>query len=727
MKSTHKNKELSIILCFALLFGVFAGTTFAGTAQAADNEMYVGAGIGDITGPITEISTGYNSLGDVLEGLLMRLYARAFIIKSGDSSIVYVSAEMVHMTESIKPGVLKELKARGLGDVYTEENVMLAATHCHSSPSNVSWYPLYDLINGVPGYDDLYYKIVVQGIADAIENAHESLQPGTVKIASGDVENAVYNRSKDAYNANHNADDYDTDINEEMILLRFEGADGSPIGSLNWFGSHGTSNSIDNTYASADHKGYAAYEFEQDMGDGFVAAFSQSECGDSSPNQPQEDYHDNFLRPSDLDDSLDVIENEIVHGTKELNAAETLFDSATTELSAGVDYRYANVEFSDISVDPAYIGDDCMPYDDIDNATTSEPCIGAGIMAGDEEGAPVDYAEEGQVRNTYTQNEDGTWTKNEFDFSTLDLSGLQYLMGPLWPTAMKVLQSDEYDEVQAEKVVCLAVGDLVQTIQPLQIFTVGELAIVGVPFELTTMQARRTKEALMETLAPAGITQIVLSTLTNSYSQYITTREEYTMQNYEGATNLYGPWSGAALTQELDKLCQALASGETVDHGPVAPDKSAQVTVRTPASAFGVVRDAGSFGKVITDVETEYTEGDTVTVVMQGASPRNVVQLRADGKLGKYYSDPDNYSYMEVQKLENGKWTTVRDDADPYTTFSWERTTGSLSAYSQVTLGWLLRDAEPGTYRLVYNGIAKNLFGIYTKFTGVSGQFKVVE
>lgn len=725
MKSVFKKKSVSLIVCVALLLGVFAATTFSGSAQAADNEMYIGAGIGDITGPITEISTGYNSIGDLMEGLLMRLYARAFIVKSGEGSIVYVSAEMVHMTESIKPGVLKELAARGLSDLYTEENVMIAATHCHSAPSNVSWYPLYDLINGVPGYDALYYKIVVQGIADAIENAHGSLRPGTVKIASGDVENAVYNRSKDAYDTNHDADEFDTNVNEQMILLRFEGEDGTDIGSLNWFGSHGTSNSIDNTYVSADHKGYAAYEFEQEMGNGFVAAFSQNESGDSSPNQPQEDYHDNFLRPSDLDSSLDAIENEIVHGTKELNAARALYDGAVTKLSANVDCRYANVEFSDISVDPVYIGDDFMPYDDINNASTSEPCIGAGILAGDEEGAPVDSALEGQVRNTYTQNEDGSWTQNKFDFTALDLSGLQYLMEPLWPTAMKVIQSDEYDEVQAEKVVCLAVGDLVQTIQPLQVFTVGELAIVGVPFELTTMQARRTKQALMETLAPAGITQIVFSTLTNSYSQYVTTREEYAAQHYEGATTLYGPWSGAALTQELDRLCRALACGETIEHGPTAPDKSGQLILQTPASAFGVVRDAGSFGKIITDVQPEYTQGDTVSVVMQGASPRNIDQLRADGKISKYFDD--TFSYMDVQKInDNGDWVTIRDDSDPYTTFSWKRTTGSLSAYSQVTLSWLMKDAEPGTYRLIYNGISKNLFGMYSKFTGISGQFKIV-
>ena len=736
MKLLKRNhKSIAVILSFTLALCLLTGIPFSSSATnkaeaVSSSEMLIGAGIGDITGPITEISTGYNSIGDVMNGLLMRLYARAFIVASanGGNRVVYVSAEMLHMTESIKPGVIKELQKRGLGSYYTTQNVMLAATHCHSAPSNVSWYPLYDDINGVPGFDDLYYKIIVQGIADAIQKAHNSLKPGYVEISAGDLDSAAYNRSSEAYSWNVDASDYPENINKEMVLLRFEGTDGSEIGELNWFGVHGTSNSIDNTLVSSDNKGYAAYEFEQLQGSSFVAAFAQSECGDASPNKPQAgDITAAFLRPSDEDPTLTSIDNEAVTGQKQLNKAVSLYNSATVALSGAINYRYTNVDFSNISyIDPEYIGEDAMPYDDITEACTSVPCIGAGIMAGDEEGAPVDYAEEGEVKNTF-ENVNGVWVKHDFQFSSLQLNGLQYVLGPLWPAAMTIIGSNQYSEVQKEKVVCLPVGNLVQTIQPLQIFTIGELAIVGVPFEVTTMEARRIKAALLETLAPAGINKVVLSTLTNSYSQYVTTREEFAAQNYEGATNLYGPWSGAALTQELDKLCQNLVSNTTSPAGSVPADltNSASV-VKTSAATTGVVMDGGNFGRIVTDVQAEYSLGDTVTAVFEGASPRNVPELRASGKLSKYYN-PSTYTYMEVQKKNaDGSFTTVRTDKDPFTTFLWARVGSNISPNSQVTLSWLLRDADLGTYRFVYNGLSRNLIGIYSKFTGYSGEFRVV-
>ncbi len=726
MKFRNKlRRALSSVLCLMLMISLMA-TAPLSSARADTGEMFVGAGIGDITGPITEISTGYNSLGDVMQGILMKLYARAFIAANDDARVCYVGAEMVHMTESVKPGVLKELNARGLGSYYNEQNVMLAATHCHSSTSNVSWYALYNMVNGVPGFDDLYYKIVVQGIADAIENAHNSLQPGIIKINSGNIEDAVFNRSLEAYGWNIDAEDYPETVNTEMTLLRFEGVDGSEIASLNWFGSHGTSNSIDNVLVSGDHKGYAAYAFEQQKGNGFVAAFAQNECGDSSPNRPRaDDPTADFLRPIDMDPDIDLIENEIIHGEKELSKALELYASACKALSPSIDYRHSYVEFSNIQVDPKYIGEYAMPYDDILNASTGTPCIGAGIMAGDEEGAPVDSAAEGQIKNTY-ELVDGQWLRNKFSFSGQDMDGLQYVLGPLWPLAEAVLGTDRYADVQKEKVVCLPVGDLMQTIQPLQILTIGELAIVGLPFECTTMQARRTRAVLEETLAPAGIEKVVLSTLTNSYSQYVTTREEYAAQNYEGSTVLFGAWSGAALTQELDTICKDLINGLVSKPGPTPEDLSAALIIKTSAATTGVVRDAGDFGKVITDVNSCYTQGETVRTVFQGAALRNVPELRRKGQLSNYY--PDGYSYMEVQKKQaDGSWITVATEADPYTTFSWAREGWDLSAKSLVTLTWLLRgNAVPGTYRFVYNGISKNLFGNYKAFSGESSEFTII-
>ena len=149
-------KLLGLLLAICLLLSSMPAVC------AAVPQMLVGAAKADITGPITNISTGYNSLGDLMEGLLTRLYARAFVIDDGTTPMVIVSLELVHMTESIKPGVLAALRADGYTR-FSEENVMLTATHCHSSTSNTSWFALYDLVNGTPGYDRLSYDIIVQG------------------------------------------------------------------------------------------------------------------------------------------------------------------------------------------------------------------------------------------------------------------------------------------------------------------------------------------------------------------------------------------------------------------------------------------------------------------------------------------------------------------------------------------------------------------------------------
>lgn len=98
---------LSFVLCASILLTLMP----FGLADG-DGKLKVGAAKVDITGPITDISTGYNSLGDLMEGLLTRLYARAFVIDNGETPVVFVSAELVHMTESIKPGVMTRLRQR---------------------------------------------------------------------------------------------------------------------------------------------------------------------------------------------------------------------------------------------------------------------------------------------------------------------------------------------------------------------------------------------------------------------------------------------------------------------------------------------------------------------------------------------------------------------------------------------------------------------------------------
>ena len=739
MKKFYKTL-LSLALCASLLL-----TLVPVGLAAGDGKLKVGAAKVDITGPITDISTGYNSVGDLMEGLLTRLYARAFVIDNGDTPVAFVSAELVHMTESIKPGVISKLKTDGYAQ-FSEENVMLTATHCHSSTSNTSWFELYDLINGVPGYDDESYKIIVKGIAEAIEQAYDGRVSGTASLVYENTNISASNRSADAFLTNKNVADYGYEVDEDgtfsyetglkaaenaynhvMAGIILTDSAGTDIGFFNFFGSHGTSNGIDNTLVASDHKGYAALKVEEEMGDGFVAAFAQADSGDTSPNAVNEtDYHEAFLRPDEIYDT-DAIENQIIHGREEAEAALQLINSAVrTPLTGDFAVNYTAVDFSDITVDLNYVGNYYMPYDDLSAGyvKTSEPCIGAGIIAGDEEGAPVDNAAEGAVRHQFVWNEEtGSYERIACDFTMIDLKGLQYLFKPLWPTAMKILQSDGYDEAQAEKVVCLAVGKLMQKAQPLQIMRLGSVAIAGVPFELTYEQANRTRAVLEETLAEAGVTKVIIATHANAYSQYVTTREEYAAQHYEGSTCLFGPWSGAALTQELDKLAQGLVSGEKADKGAALMQTTPFKLVYTAAAVATPTTDRKNYGCLMDDVRRpSYAKGEWVTAQFSAANPRHVSILTLnDSEL------VDDYTYMEVQKLVDGNWVTVLTDTDPYTTINFEN---SLRYGWIATVGWLLKDddLESGTYKLVYNGITKRLVRAklsYIPFSVESNEFEV--
>ena len=50
------------------------------------------------------------------------------------------------------------------------------------------------------------------------------------------------------------------------------------------------------------------------------------------------------------------------------------------------------------------------------------------------------------------------------------------------------------------------------------------------------------------------IYHVILSTYANDYAQYITTKEEYDMQHYEGASTPFGPQTLAAYTQAYEQL-----------------------------------------------------------------------------------------------------------------------------------------------------------------------------
>src|SRR5206468_3704854 len=94
---------------------------------------------------------------------------------------------------------------------------------------------------------------------------------------------------------------------------------------------------------------------------------------------------------------------------------------------------------------------------------------------------------------------------------------------------------------------------------------IGPMYLGTVPLEPTTMAGAEMQRAIG---LAAGLTwddarrRVAIVGLTNGFLQYVTTRAEYAMQNYEGGSTLFGPNESAAFAGQLDTLTRRiLAAG----------------------------------------------------------------------------------------------------------------------------------------------------------------------
>lgn len=110
---------------------------------------------------------------------------------------------------------------------------------------------------------------------------------------------AGVNRSPSAYlnNPSGERSKHKYDVDKEMTLLKFVDDQWGPVGSFNWFATHGTSMSRSNSLISGDNKG-AASRFMEDWFEQNTVERSYSEefISDEIPRRVSsiiENYQDN--------------------------------------------------------------------------------------------------------------------------------------------------------------------------------------------------------------------------------------------------------------------------------------------------------------------------------------------------------------------------------------------------------------------------------------------------
>ncbi|XP_047954799.1 neutral ceramidase 2-like [Salvia hispanica] len=743
----------------------------------ASNNL-IGLGSYDITGPAADVNMmGYANMDQVASGVHFRLRARAFIVAEPEGKrVLFVNLDACMASQLVTIKVLERLKVR-YGDLYTEKNVAISGIHTHAGPGGYLQYIVY-IITSL-GFVRQSFDALVDGIEQTIIQAHNNIRPGSVYVNTGELLDAGINRSPSAYLNNPAAErsKYKYDVDKEMTLLKFVDNEWGPVGSFNWFATHGTSMSRTNALISGDNKGAAARFMEDwfDQKNGgsissdlsepnriprrvsniipivndnhhellelaasfeslpgksttrflslsrrvrsvlrqadrpkFVSAFCQTNCGDVSPNVLGAFCIDTGI-PCDFNHSTcdgknelcygrgpgypDEFESTRIIGQRQFKKAVELFSAASEKLNGKIDYIHTYVDFSNLDVTIPKEGG---------GTTTVKTCpaaMGFAFAAGTTDGPGA------------------------FDFKQGDDQGNAF-----WRLVRNLLKTPtkEQADCQQPKPILLDTGEMKQpydwapSILPVQILRIGQMVILSVPGEFTTMAGRRLRDAVKKALTSGSSkefgnnTHVVIAGLTNTYSQYVTTYEEYQMQRYEGASTLYGPHTLSAYIQVFQKLATALITGKPVEPGPQPPDLlDKQISLLTP-----VVMDATPFGTQFGDMKvdvpknTTFRRGDNVTVTFWSACPRN--DLMTEG----------TFALVEILRGK-GTWEPAYDDDDFCLRFIWSRPS-KLSTRSYATIQWIVpQTAAAGVYRIRHFGASKSLLGTIKHFKGTSSAFVV--
>ncbi|KAB2080868.1 hypothetical protein ES319_A05G095100v1 [Gossypium barbadense] len=742
------------------------------------SDYLIGLGSYDITGPAADVNMmGYANAEQIASGIHFRLRARSFIVAEPQGKrVVFVNLDACMASQLVTIKVIERLKAR-YGELYTELNVAISGIHTHAGPGGYLQYVVY-LVTSL-GFVRQSFDALVDGIEKSIMQAHENLRPGSIFVNKGELLDASVNRSPSAYLNNPASErrKHKYDVDKEMTLLKFVDDQWGPVGSFNWFATHGTSMSRTNSLISGDNKGAAARFMEdwfekngirssdtnESGSDGvprrvsniipnihdnynkllelaasfrsspgspatqtmsvarrvrgalrqadkprFVSAFCQTNCGDVSPNVLGAFCTDTGL-PCDFNHStcggknelcygrgpgyLDEFESTRIIGERQFRKAVDLFEKASEQLKGEVDYRHTYIDFSQLEVTLTKVGGGS------EVVKTCPAAMGFAFAAGTTDGPGA------------------------FDFKQGDDQG-----NPFWRLVRDVLKTPDKKQVDCQhpKPILLDTGEMKQpydwapSVLPIQILRIGQFVILSVPGEFTTMSGRRLRNAVKTVLTRSGNgefgsnTHVVIAGLTNTYSQYVATLEEYQVQRYEGASTLYGPHTLSAYIQEFQKLATALIKGQPVEAGMPPPDLlQKQISLLTP-----VIMDSTPAGKNFGDVSSDvpanstFKRGSTVTVVFWSACPRN--DLLTEG------------TFALVEMLQ-GKdtWIPMYDDDDFCLRFKWSRPS-KLSPRSKATIEWIIpSSSSPGVYRIRHFGASKGLMGSIRHFTGSSSAFVV--
>lgn len=751
---------------------------WASLPDAFDSSTLVfGVGIGDASGPMVQAGMmGYASLPQVTTGLHIRQRSRAFIV--GTSSLkpkfvsvhgaggesdpndgqidrwVFINSDICMGDTALRRGIVNRLRER-YPDIYGERNIAFSGTHSHAGPGGY----INALIPTVTTYGIIEdtFNAIVDGTVMAVARAHQDFLARREATNAGQASPKIFydsailreahiNRSPYSYSLNPAEERarYDSDQDDEFAMLLFDQGE-EKRALLSFYPVHGTSLYENNTLSSGDNKGLAAVMVETAMEPQlmpghttFIAGFSQSNVGDTTPNTQGAfcdtgepcDYKHSTCKvgkkesdrvatchgrgPSWGNSTLlagptggwDWSSNQVI-AKYQADTALMLLNKPRDKMTA-IDGEVRSVKWN------VAMSGFTFALPNGTSVTTCPAALGYGFAGGTTDGpGAFDFKQGANDSNTHN---------------------------PVWDVARTALTPPSKEQIacQAPKRVLLSIGEqqwpypwgpggpegIVET----QILRAGNLFLLVMPGEFTTMAGRRIKEAVkakiidLKLLSNGKEPVVLLSGPANTYSHYITTREEYGAQRYEGGSTLFGPHTLEAYMHiYTNVLLPAFVdddAAEMIPPGKLAPLSIEKAYKYDRPLVYDTAPFRASFGDVLDQPQDSYSLAShpNITATFVSANPRNDLRLES--------------TYMEIQMrdAEDAEaWHTVRTDGHHSTTLRWTQMSTTRGT-SQMEIGWQVEaGTAPGMYRMVHFGSSKTPFtGKISPFEGRTNAFTLV-
>jgi neutral ceramidase len=520
----------------AIACAVVAACAAPATASAQNGTLRAGAGKADVTPATGYYLGGWTRADRTAHGQHTRLWSRALVLERGGRKVALVAIDLF----MVPGGMVKHIGERLAAQGFSEQNILISASHTHSGPGGYANYPTLNtaapsfetttaldvasymsLLNPGPANPQLY-RFLVERISTAIARANQDLGAAEAGWGSARIVGITRNRSLEAHLANHDiikargegseADDpggYEHTIDPDVDVLRVDKVvrrKGKrvrvPIGGWSNFADHGTVTKSSFEFYNQDHHASAIHVFEKRVrrsgkvpaGQEVLNVYGNSNEGDMSAGLTRHG-------PA----ASDYV------GRIEGSAMFRAWGRAKRQLSSTppLDTRWTRV---------CFCGQET------------------------EGGAVSDHSEVGLPFLTGSEEERGP---------LFDLTGQHY----------EDTRAPSDRGPHGHKASAPGIGD-VPNVVPLMAVRIGKRLLVSLPGEGTKEVGARIRAAVSEAAAGFGIERVALAGLANEFVLYFTTPEEYERQHYEGGNTQFGRFSANLMKVEIARLAGALVRGQ---------------------------------------------------------------------------------------------------------------------------------------------------------------------